>query len=84
MWRWLRAGLADDDPWACLGFMHACLIVILLTAPITWTTNRVWLTPLTLVILFAPEGVLGVIKRSVANVRRRSAARSVAAAAPSP
>jgi hypothetical protein len=53
--RFLPHGVAADDPWARLAFMLAALIIVLLTAPITWTTNLVWLAPLVPLILFAPD-----------------------------
>ncbi|MEA2710598.1 MAG: alpha,2-mannosyltransferase, partial [Phycisphaerales bacterium] len=54
-WRIFRHGVADNDAWGRLALMHACLIIVLLTAPITWTTNLVWLAPLAILMLFAPE-----------------------------
>ena len=52
-WHGLRVGVADD-PYARLAFVGTSLIVVLLTAPITWTSNLVWLAPLVPLILFGP------------------------------
>jgi hypothetical protein len=48
--------------------MGASLIIILLTAPITWTTNLVWLAPIVPLILFGPD---------LPNGRRAAAAAAV-------
>ena len=52
-WLVLRRG-AGKKPWSRLALMGVSLIVVLLTAPITWTSNLVWLAPLVPLILFGP------------------------------
>jgi len=49
-----RRVAADNDPRVRLAFIATCLIIVLLTAPITWTSNLVWLAPLVPLILFGP------------------------------
>jgi hypothetical protein len=63
----LRRGVADD-PWARLAFIGAALIIVLLTAPITWTSNLVWLAPLVPLILFGPTPAGARFVRSAALV----------------
>ena len=51
----LRHGIVADDPWGRLAFIATCLILVLLTAPITWTTNLIWLAVIVPLILFGPD-----------------------------
>jgi hypothetical protein len=57
MWRSLRDGIGQTlGP---IAFVNTCLLIILLSSPITWTTNLVWLAPIGLIILFPRhEGAL--------------------------
>ena len=50
-WLILRRAAADE-PCARLAFIATSLIIVLLTAPITWTSNLVWLAPFVPLILF--------------------------------
>lgn len=41
--------------WNALAFVNLCLIIILLSAPMTWVANLVWLVPLAVLMLFGPD-----------------------------
>jgi len=51
----LRRGVADDDGYGRLAIVAASMIIVMLIAPITWTTNLVWLAPIVPLMLFGPD-----------------------------
>jgi hypothetical protein len=51
----LLGGKAPADAWAQLAFVNLCLLVVLLTAPITWPMNMVWLATMAVPLLFGPR-----------------------------
>lgn len=54
LWRFLpRAGIAGG--WNSVAFASLCVVIILLSAPMTWVANLVWLVPLTVLMLFGPN-----------------------------
>jgi hypothetical protein len=46
---------------ARFAFMMTCLIVVLLVAPITWTTNLVWLAPVVALVMLTRRSAVAIV-----------------------